>query len=170
MMIYDLICTPWNPTIQKIGLDVDFSNSRGFVLEPSWFQALGHLGTQLGFQVGAAINPIWLHACLCWCLHSRRTISLHRIKQPNFIFSFKIKVFLLSFTKPSASLWVMILTKVRLPTLGSPQTPRKRDHTGCCCCCFTQPSLSFSSYKSRLLFWVGRQKKEVEKRAEKGEN
>jgi len=28
-----------------------------------------------------------------------------------------------------------ILTKVRLPTFRSPQTPRKRDHTGSCCYC-----------------------------------
>ena len=34
---------------------------------------------------------------------------------------------------------VVILTRVRLPTFGSPQTPCKRDHTGrCCCCCCTQ--------------------------------
>ena len=36
----------------------------------------------------------------------------------------------------STSLWVVILARVRLPTLGSPQTPRKRDYTGwwwCCC-------------------------------------
>ena len=35
----------------------------------------------------------------------------------------------------SVSLWVVILTRVRLPIFGSPQTPRKRDHTGRCCCC-----------------------------------
>ena len=29
----------------------------------------------------------------------------------------------------SASLWVVIPTRVRLPTLESPQTPRKRNHT-----------------------------------------
>jgi len=40
--------------------------------------------------------------------------------------------FLKNFCGPleSTSLWVVILTRVRLPTLGSPQTPCKRDHTG----------------------------------------
>ena len=38
------------------------------------------------------------------------------------------------FCSESASLWVVILTRVRLPTLGSSQVPRKRDHTGSCCC------------------------------------
>jgi len=35
----------------------------------------------------------------------------------------------------STSLQVVILARVRMPTLGSSQTPCKQDHTGRCCCC-----------------------------------
>ena len=41
----------------------------------------------------------------------------------------------------SASLWVVILARIRLPTLGSPQIPRTRDHTGSCCCKHTVDSI-----------------------------
>ena len=52
----------------------------------------------------------------------------------------------------SASLSVVILTRVRLPTFGSPQTPRKRDHTGrcCCCCCY----IVFLQHSSDILISV----------------
>ena len=47
----------------------------------------------------------------------------------------------------SASLWVVILARVRLPTLGSPQTPRERDYTRwwCCCCCCKENCISPNS-------------------------
>jgi len=53
----------------------------------------------------------------------------------------------------------VILTRVRLPTFGSPQTLRKRDHTGrCCCCCRFNfslwPSLNFILLNPSLLFEV----------------
>ena len=35
----------------------------------------------------------------------------------------------------------MILTRVRLPTFGSPQTSREWDYTGSCCCCNSRRSL-----------------------------
>ena len=45
----------------------------------------------------------------------------------------------------SVYLWVVILARVRLPTLGSPHTPCKRDHTGRCCCCCCCLSIVFLS-------------------------
>jgi len=49
-----------------------------------------------------------------------------------------------------ASLWVVILTRVRLPTFRSPHTLRKRNHTRrCYCCCCTLP-ISLISLESPL--------------------
>ena len=50
------------------------------------------------------------------------------------------KFFFVGVLKP-VSLYVVILTRVRLLTFGSPQTLGKRDHTGSYCCYFNNPSI-----------------------------
>ena len=100
----------------------------------------------------------FIRTCYCLALRTFNYFILEKAKKlqhvcitnyyPSLVFN-RIYIYLLGFiiqdlikthhySKISAFLWVVILTRVRLPTFGSPQTPRKRDHTGrCCCCCIT---------------------------------
>ena len=80
------------------------------------------------------IDIVFLISIINWV--SQLIIEIKKIIFSKLIIVYHVLNYKMVFSKffvgllESASSWVVILTSIRLPTFGSPQTPRKRDHTG----------------------------------------